>query len=103
MSDVTLEKIQEAVNKVEHPEIALPLVELGMVRDVEYHEEDGTVSLTMVLPMLGIPEAVRNYMANSLYEAIKAVGAELKKVKLTEMTEEERQAFFQKEHSHWRG
>ncbi len=100
--EITLERIQEAIAKVEHPEIAATLVDLGMVRDVAYDPESNEARLTLVVPFFGIPEAVRNYLAYSLYQAVKEVGAELK-IYLAEMTEEERQAFFQKERALWRG
>ncbi len=97
------EAILDAINKVEHPEIAMSLVDLGMVRDIEYTPEDDSVVLTLVVPFFGIPQAVRDYMVNMLYQAIQAAGGELKSVNLAEMTEEERQAFFKKEHANWRG
>ena len=99
----TPEQVLEAIHKVEHPEIAMTLVDLGMVRDIQIEEQEQKVTLTLVLPFLGIPEAVRNYMINSLYQAIKEQGYELAKVYIAQMTEEERQAFFEKEHKHWRG
>ena len=97
----TPQEVMEAINKVEHPEIAMTLVDLGMVRDINI--EGQKVTLTLVLPFLGIPEAVRNYMINSLYKAVQEQGYELVKVYIAQMTEEERQAFFQKERAHWRG
>ncbi len=96
----TAEEIIAAINKVEHPEIALPLVDLGMVQDVKV-ENDG-VTLTLVVPSVGIPEAVRNYMVSSLYQAVVAQGSTLKRVYLAEMDAEEREAFFQKERAYWR-
>ncbi len=95
--------ILDAINAVEHPEIAMSLVDLGMVRDIEYTPEDDGVVLTLVVPFFGIPQAVRDYMVNALYQTIQAAGGELKGVNLAQMTEEERQAFFQKEHANWRG
>ncbi len=96
----TPEQVLEAIHKVEHPEIAMTLVDLGMVRDIRIEGQE--VTLTLVLPFLGIPEAVRNYLVNSLYQAVKGQGYELVKVYIAQMTEEERQAFFQKEQKHWR-
>jgi metal-sulfur cluster biosynthetic enzyme len=94
--------ILKSINKVEHPEIAMSLVDLGMVRDIEYDPQDDGVILTLVLPFFGIPQAVRDYMVNSLSQSIKEAGGELKNVNLAQMTEEERQAFFQKENAKWR-
>jgi metal-sulfur cluster biosynthetic enzyme len=94
--------ILESINKVEHPEIAMSLVDLGMVRDIEFDPHDDGVILTLVLPFFGIPEAVRDYMVNSLAQSIKDAGGELKNVNLAQMTDEERQSFFQKENAKWR-
>jgi len=94
--------ILESINKVEHPEIAMSLVDLGMVRNIEFDPQDGGVILTLVLPFFGIPQAVRDYMVNSLSQSIKDAGGELKNVNLAQMTAEERQAFFQKENAKWR-
>ncbi|MCK4899761.1 MAG: hypothetical protein KAS38_13335 [Anaerolineales bacterium] len=46
---------------------------------------------------------MRDYMVNSLYQAVKSTGAELTKVNLAQMTAEERQVFFTKEQHYWRG
>ncbi len=96
----TEQEIIAAINQVEHPEIAMSLVDLGMVRDIVV-EEDG-VTLTLVVPFAGIPESVRNYLLNSLYQAIVSQNSTFKKVYLAEMNEVERQEFLEKEHAHWR-
>ena len=100
---VTENSINEAIQQVEHPAIASSLVDLGMIRDVVYNSEDKTVSLTLVLPVLNIPQNVRDYMVNSLYQALKSVDAELTGVNLLQMTEEERQVFLALEQQNWRG
>jgi len=97
------EIVMNAIQQVEHPEIASSLVDLGMVRDIHHNREENTVQLTLVVPFFGIPKQVRDYLVSSLYHAIKATGAELNKVQLAEMTEEEKQVFFYKEQKYWRG
>jgi len=94
--------ILDSINKVEHPEIAMSLADLGMVRDIEYDSKDNGIILTLVLPFFGIPQTVKDYMINSLSQAIKDAGGELKNVNLAQMTEEERQAFLEKENANWR-
>jgi metal-sulfur cluster biosynthetic enzyme len=100
---VTENSIHLAIQQVEHPAIASSLVDLGMIRDVIYTSEDNTVSLTLVLPVLTIPQNVRDYMVNSLYQALKSVHVELTGVNLVQMTEEERQVFLELEQQNWRG
>ena len=100
---MTENSIHLAIQQVEHPAIASSLVDLGMIRDVIYTSEDNTVSLTLVQPVLNIPQNVRDYMVNSLHQALKSVDVELKGVNLVQMTEEERQIFLELEQQNWRG
>ena len=95
------EKILRAIEKVEHPEIAMTLVDLGMVRDIRI-SPDGHVSMALVIPFLGIPEVIRNYLGSSLVQAVRDAGGEVDEIRIQVMTDEERQAFFQKERAHWR-
>ena len=100
---VTENSIHLAIQLVEHPAIASSLVDLGMIRDIVYTSEDKTVSLALVLPVLNIPQNVRDYLVNSLYQALKSVDVELTEVNLAQMTEEERQVFLELEQQNWRG
>jgi len=77
------EAIIQVIQRVEHPEISCTLVELGMVKDIQV--SGNQVSLKLVLPFLGIPAAIRNYMIHSLQQAVADFGARLK-VQVTEMT-----------------
>ncbi len=99
----TFEAIQEAVSKVEHPEIAATLMDLGMLRDLAYDPEENEFRFTLVVPFLGIPQAVRDYMINAVAKAAHDLGVEKFRVGIAQMNEEERQRFFQMEHSLWRG
>ncbi len=103
IENVTENSIHLAIQQVEHPAIASSLVDLGMIRDIVYTCEDKTVSLSLVLPVLNIPQNVRDYMVNSLYQALKSVDVELTEVNLAQMTEEERQVFLALEQQNWRG
>lgn len=102
MTEITTETIVQAVAGVEHPEIAMSLVDLGMVRDIAYDPDRNAASATLVIPFMGIPEVVRNYMLNGLYEAMKQAGVETVEFDIAQMTDEERQAFFVKEQTHWK-
>jgi len=99
---LTLETIVEAVSKVEHPEIAATLMELGMLRGFAYDPEENTFSFTLVVPFFGIPQTVRDYLINAVAQAAHALGVKKFRVTLEQMTEEEKQHFFQLEHSKWR-
>jgi metal-sulfur cluster biosynthetic enzyme len=103
IENVNEDSIHVVIRQVEHPAIASSLVDLGMIRDVVYTSEDKSVSITLALPVLNIPQNVRDYMVNSLYQALKSVDAELTEVNLAQMTAEERQVFLALEQQNWRG
>jgi metal-sulfur cluster biosynthetic enzyme len=93
------EAIIQAVQRVEHPEINCSLVDLGMVQDIQVSGDQ--VSLKLVLPFLGIPIAVRDYMVHSLQQAVAGFDAELE-IQVTEMTPAERQRFLTLEQQNWK-
>ena len=93
------EAIFQAIQQVEHPESNSNLVDLGMVQDIHV-SEDGT-SLKLVLPILGIPTTVKNYLLNSLQQAVARFDTELE-IQVTEMTPAERQRFLSLEQQNWK-
>jgi metal-sulfur cluster biosynthetic enzyme len=53
MSDQTLSKeegLREALRVVVDPEIGMNIVELGLIRDVEIHEDRGHITMIMTTP-----------------------------------------------------
>jgi metal-sulfur cluster biosynthetic enzyme len=102
MTPLTSQTIVDAVNTVEHPEIAMSLVDLGMVRDIVYDPERNAAAATLVIPFMGIPEVVRHYMLNALYVAIEKTGVDTVEFDIAEMTNDEREEFFAKEHAYWK-
>jgi len=94
------QKIIQALSQVEHPEINSTLVDLGMVKDIRVVGNE--VSLTLALPIMGIPPVIRDYMVNGLKHAVADQGVEVN-VTLAEMTPQERQSFFTLERQNWRG
>ena len=97
----TQEQIDSAIAKVDHPEIAMSLVDLGMIKDVKVDGED--VTFTLLVPFLGIPEVIRNYMINSVAKAVEDAGARVTEVNIEAMSDEGREAFFNKERANWKG
>jgi metal-sulfur cluster biosynthetic enzyme len=93
------EAIIQAIQQVEHPEINCSLVDLGMVQDIQASEEG--VTLKLVLPFLGIPTVIRDYMVHSLQQAVAGFDAELE-IQVTEMTPAERQRFLTLEQQNWK-
>jgi len=88
------------INNRPHPEINRTLVELGMVKDIAL--KDDKVTLTLVLPLLSIPVSIKDYLINSLRQAVMKLGAKIE-VRVAEMNQEERLAFLAMERESWRG
>jgi ATP-binding protein involved in chromosome partitioning len=98
--NISEEDVHQAIGQVMHPEISRSLVELGMVKDIVL--EGDKVTLTLVLPFLGIPASIKDYLVNSLRQAVVKLGAKAE-IKIAEMNQEERLAFLAMEQEGWRG
>ena len=98
--NISEEDVHQAIGQVMHPEISRTLVELGMVKDIALKGDE--VSLTLVLPFLGIPASIKDYLVNSLRQAVMKLGAKAE-IKIAEMNQEERLAFLSMEQEGWRG
>jgi metal-sulfur cluster biosynthetic enzyme len=92
--------VHQAIEQVMHPEINRTLVKLGMVKDITL--EDNEVTLALVLPFLGIPVSVKDYLINSLRQAVMKLGAKVE-IRVAEMNQEERLAFLAMEQENWKG
>ena len=99
-TNVSLQDVQEAIGKVTHPAISRTLVDLGMIKDVGLRGSE--VRLKLVLPILNIPAPVKDYLVNSLREAVAALSARLE-VEIAQMNDEERQVFLAMEQESWKG
>jgi len=100
IKNISEKDVRQAIGQVMHPEISLTLVELGMVKDVTLRDDE--VSLSLVLPFLGIPASIKDYLVNSLRQAVMKLGAKAE-IKIAEMNQEERLAFLAMEQEGWRG
>ena len=98
--NISEEDVRQAIGQVMHPEISRTLVELGMVKEIALQDDE--VSLTLVLPLLGIPASIKDYLVNSLRQAVMKLGAKAE-IKIAEMNQEERLAFLAMEQEGWRG
>jgi len=98
--NISEEDVHQAVGQVMHPEISRSLVELGMVKDIALRDDE--VSFSLVLPFLGIPASIKDYLVNRLRQAVMKLGARAE-IKIAEMNQEERLAFLAMEQEGWRG
>jgi metal-sulfur cluster biosynthetic enzyme len=98
--NISEEDVHRAIGQVMHPEINRTLVELGMVKDIAL--ENGHLTLTLVLPFFGIPVSVKDYLENSLRQAVTRLGARVE-IRIAEMNQTERSAFLAMEQESWKG
>jgi metal-sulfur cluster biosynthetic enzyme len=98
--NVKEEDVRKAIGQVMHPEISHTLVELGMVKDIALKGDE--VTLTLVLPLLGIPVSIKDYLESSLRQAVIKLGLKAE-IRIAEMNQEERLAFFAMEQEGWKG
>jgi metal-sulfur cluster biosynthetic enzyme len=98
--NISLQDVQNALERVMHPAINSSLVALGIARDIEFDGSEAT--LTLALPALNIPAGITNYMIDSLAEALEEIGIGLK-INTREMDDEERQRFLSMEQENWKG
>jgi len=98
--NISEEDVHQAIGQVMHPEISRSLVELGMVKDIALRGDE--VTLTLVLPFLGIPASIKDYLVSSLRQTVMKLGAKVE-VRIAEMNQEERLAFLAMEQEGWKG
>ena len=97
---VTREHVLEHLKKVEHPEIAVSVIDLGMILDVAV--EDKTARVAIALPMLNIPAIVRDAIAENIAASIQELGLEMQ-AEYFQMTEEIKEQFFAAARANWKG
>jgi len=97
---ITREEILERLKKVEHPEIAVSLVDLGMILDVAVDKYIAKVAIA--LPMMNIPFAVRDAIENTISKSLQDMGLEIQ-ADYFEMTPEVRDNFFITARANWKG
>jgi metal-sulfur cluster biosynthetic enzyme len=98
--NVTLQDVKEAAGKVKHPAINSTLVDLGIATDIRL--EGSTAKITIALPFMAIPDAIKNYFRQTLTAAVGEKGVSLE-IETREMNDVERQRFLSLEQANWKG
>ena len=89
---LTEQEIEMVLYQVQHPEVRFSLVELGMFNGAEIEGENVTVSIG--LPTVEVPDAVKDYIRETVLQAIGQLEPAAKcRVRFVNMTEEQRQNF----------
>jgi metal-sulfur cluster biosynthetic enzyme len=96
--NISEEEVRQALAEVMHPAIDRTLVELGIIKNVTFR--DNGVALTLLLPFPNIP--IKDYLANSVREAVMKLGLEVE-IKIGQMNQEEVQSFLAMEQEGWKG
>ena len=99
-NSISNDDLLDTIKTIEHPEISKTLVELGMILDVAVRENNANVA--MARPMLGIPEAVRDMLVESIRNPIENLGLQMN-VEFFEMTQEVKDNFFVTARANWKG
>lgn len=102
MENQNKQEILKAIGEVEHPAISATLVNLGMVKDITVNQ-NGLVTLSLVLPFETVPENITNFIKASLTQAVASLNGKLVNVNKAVMNEEELQNFLTIETQNWRG
>ncbi len=96
---ITREIVLSILEKIEHPEIALSLAELGMIIDAAV--DDNKVRVAIALPKMDIPAAVYKAITDCVVNAIQKPGITVQP-EYFEMTAENRERFFRLANANWK-
>ncbi|MCF2139944.1 MAG: iron-sulfur cluster assembly protein [Candidatus Lokiarchaeota archaeon] len=100
MNEELLTKINDALEKIQHPAINASLPQLGIIQNVRI--EEGKIHLTLKLPFPNIPDSMRNLFVKNIQDALTPFGMNIK-INLALMNQEEQQRFLQIENANWKG
>ena len=93
-------KIIEAIESVQHPAINASLTTLGILQDIDI--EEGKVKATIVWPFDLVPPQIKQFITNSIKNAIKPFNMEFKYDERL-MNDEEKEKFLALEKANWKG
>lgn len=96
---IARESVFSILNNVEHPEITLSLVDLGMIIDVAV--EGKTARIALALPKEDIPVCVIETIEKRIKDALKPLELEIQ-TELFDMTHENRLRFIALARENWR-
>ncbi len=96
--NISEREVRQALAEVMHPAIDRTLVELGMIKNITIR--NNKVALTLLLPFPNVP--IKNYLVNSVYEAVMKLGVETK-IEIGQMNQKELHSFLAMEQKSWKG
>lgn len=103
MEQITQDELIDIIHHIEHPEIANTLKELGMIGEININNDEKSISVTLVLPMMTIPIEIRDMLINSIADTLKQKVSGYKlKISLDQMNDEHRNKFFVLSKQNWK-
>ena len=93
-------KVIQSLENIQHPAIATSLINLGILQDIDFDEENKKVTAIFVWPFANIP--IRDKIIDSVRAPLKQMGLDLE-FKERVMNEEEKEKFLELEKRYWRG
>lgn len=94
------EIIRKILKKIEHPETAKTLFELGVIKDITI--KNRKVSLTLNLPLKEVP--IKNFLIETIKRALKEEAPDIIiEINLKEMDPEEKLKFIKMAREGWGG
>ena len=97
---ISRDTVLSILEKIEHPEIALSLNELGMIIDAAV--DNNLVRIAIALPKMDIPAAVYKAITDLVVNALQKPGITIQP-EYFEMTAENRERFFELAKANWKG
>ncbi len=94
----TKEEVLNVISAIKHPAINHSLVDLGIIKDIEF--DDKAVELKFVFPFPNIP--IEEMLINSIKTRINSMGYSLRS-DIILMNEQEKAKFMQMESEAWKG
>jgi metal-sulfur cluster biosynthetic enzyme len=99
MTETSQKNAEKVLSKLMHPEINYSLVDLEMIKDIQF--QDNKVSLTLRLPFLDVPikEHLIQMIKGALTDLNDAIETE---INLRQMNQQERDEFMKKAKKGWK-
>ncbi|MBN2426359.1 MAG: DUF59 domain-containing protein [Calditrichaceae bacterium] len=94
------ELVMERLKSVEHPEIALSMVDLGMILDVVVDKNIARIAIA--LPAINVPLVVLKAIEKNISDALGTIDLEIQ-TEYFEMAPDVKEEFFANARAHWKG
>ncbi len=98
---ISIKDIQTILEQIKHPVIECNIVELGMIKNIDF--DNNTATITVGFPFIGVPVKdlpARGQIIREVMATVKNMGLNVK-ISTIEMSKDELQLFLDKERETW--